>query len=72
MVIESDSPLSGYGGEMAGVVGAEVEGLWLSSLYSETFHEELGQWCAEAGLTGLRAGCMHRVPALPSETQEYC
>lgn len=37
MVIESDSPLSGYGGEMAGVVGAEVEGLWLSSLYSETF-----------------------------------
>lgn len=37
MVIESDSLLSGFGGEMAGVVGAEVEGLWLRNLYSETF-----------------------------------
>lgn len=37
MAIESDSLLSGYRGEMAGVVGAEVEGLWLRNLYSETF-----------------------------------
>lgn len=37
MVIESDSLLSGFGGETAGVVGAEVEGLWLRNLYSETF-----------------------------------